>query len=82
MDPNNSLRDIDRTAYRALVELYHNYNHDFVCGIKTAYFSPAVNPEVATNATAMDTVDCMKVLKIYYCMVMLYGYQRRRSVKI
>lgn len=48
----------------------------------TVYVLSSINLESATYAAAKCTVDCTKVLKDGYCMVMLNGRDLRRSVEM
>lgn len=48
----------------------------------TEHFSITVSPNGATYATTVHNVNGMKILKHNYCMFMIDGHHRRRSVEM
>lgn len=63
MAPNSLLCNNDDVHCRALSCSFHNYNYDYVQGMRASYFFSPVKREGATYAAAFHNVAGMKLLE-------------------
>lgn len=82
VDASNPLGNIDEAHCRALLESFRNYNENYAHRMMTVYFSTRVDPKGATYATAVRSVDGMKMLKYGYRMVIIDACHCRRSMQM
>lgn len=82
VDPNSPLHNNDVVHCHTLVATVRHYNHEYVRGIMTVYFSLTVNPEGVTYASAVHNFYRLKVQKNSYCMLKLNGRSWCRSIKV
>lgn len=79
---NNPLRDIDEAQCRALEQSFCKYTFNNARGLTIVYVSAAVNLARAIYASAIHDIDCKRLFKDDYRMVMPDGRHQRRAVEL
>lgn len=82
LDPNDSLRDVDKLHCRALAQSFCDYAFEYARGLMTIYISAAVNAAGAMYATTVRHLDGKNISNDDFRKVMLDGRPRRLSVEL
>lgn len=82
VDPSTSQRKVNEAHWRVPVESFCNCSYDYARGVTTVYFYCSVNRKGMIYATAVHSIDIMKLLKDVYLIVLLYDSHLHRSVEM
>lgn len=82
VDSSNLLRDANDAHRCTLAKSFCIYKYGCACSMMAVYVSIVFNLEGAPYRSAVIYVNDKKVLKDFYCMVMLDGWPMHRYVDI